>query len=791
MQKKHFFLGQEVAEARDFTPVRQGFGKKECIERDRLAHSEYIKSQYNAAVDSAMRKLEERKGQGLPVADGVYVNLDMDKKLVPTKLSKGATIMKVSDKADVEKANLVVYVKEEKKDWLDKKATDYATKNKKDGTPREADLLTAINDVQATEVRSLYISEEAFDAIPEHVVSRYELWINRAGSYDEPTVRATLESLFIDIETNPLVFDSVEVWLVKATKSQLSEIPSALGYVEGIRPYRQPSVMLSDNCTSREWSNLIEDYVRFDLDEHSPQIAILDTGVNNAHALLRQTLPGNRMDSAINVGSVIDNDGHGTGMAGLALLGDLTDIAYDRGENIHVNHALASIKIFERGYDSSFYGAVIEEGINKAFDFGAKINCMAITDEDSYSGEATSSSAALDESLYNMGACNRMAIVSAGNVDTTEIDAADYLASCKSHSVKSPAQAWNALTVGAYTEKVIPSRKDFAPLAAPQGVSPFTSSSYAWYRGRTKPEIVMEGGNVAYHPLFKVTTDADLSLVTTNNRLQEPLQEFNATSAATALAARLAAKICVANPQLSMLSVRGLMVHSAKWTEEMLHIENIDERMSLCGYGVPMENSATASNDQCATYIFENELVPYTKVDGNNKYNQLHYYALPWPTEELADMGEEKVLIKITLSYYIKPSPGYAGRTNKYRYPSGTLHFDIKKPTETLGDFLRRRNLNEGERDANINNTNNKWTVGQQRRERSTVQSDWIECSAVELSEMGHIVVFPGQGWWKDRKLESVDNRIKYALIVSIETEKTDIYNAVQTSIANKIAIEV
>ena len=48
------------------------------------------------------------------------------------------------------------------------------------------------------------------------------------------------------------------------------------------------------------------------------------------------------------------------------------------------------------------------------------------------------------------------------------------------------------------------------------------------------------------------------------------------------------------------------------------------------------------------------------------------------------------------------------------------------------------------------------------RREQGTVQSDWFECTAAELAGCGHIVVYPGPGWWKERNLVNVDN-IKYS----------------------------
>ena len=211
--------------------------------------------------------------------------------------------------------------------------------------------------------------------------------------------------------------------------------------------------------------------------------------------------------------------------------------------------------------------------------------------------------------------------------------------------------------------------------------------------------------------------------------------------------------------------------------------------MSLCGYGVPDEDIALFSNEKCATYIFENHLKPYTEGDNCNIYGQMHYYDLPWPKELLEEMGSEDVRIRITLSYYVKPSPGYTGRTNKYRYPSATLRFDLKTATETQEEFLCRRNKYEGEKTTD--NEPDRWNVKQQRRERGTVQSDWIKCTAADLAEMDKIVVFPGPGWWKNRKLTNVDNVVSYSLIVAIETKETDIYNAVEAAIENRIGIQI
>ena len=75
----------------------------------------------------------------------------------------------------------------------------------------------------------------------------------------------------------------------------------------------------------------------------------------------------------------------------------------------------------------------------------------------------------------------------------------------------------------------------------------------------------MEGGNVAEDSLGAVTIPS-LSLLTTYHR--PALRSFttnHATSAATALASRLAAQVMEAYPDLWPETVRALIVHSAEW----------------------------------------------------------------------------------------------------------------------------------------------------------------------------------------------------------------------------------
>ena len=355
MHKKHFFLGNNIAEDHDFSPWPTPFRGEQLPQRDRTAHATLVRKCYKAAIAHAIACQEERNKKGLPIANGVYVDIEMDKKFIPVSFGKqdghgGATIMKVTDKGNESSVDVTVFVKKDKKNWLEKKVDDYEKKNTQKGNPCNEKIIAPINNIVATDIRTLYVSAAEFEAIPEEGSFRYELWLSHSRENTKETIETTLLQLRIEKVAEPLLFDGVDVWLIGADKQQLSTLPLSLGYIEGIRPYKEPSVLIKTNTENREWSELIKKQITFCDDAENVIVGILDTGVNNVHELLKDSLPNNRMDVAIGVQSAVDKTDHGTGMAGLALLGDLTDIAYQRNVSIDVHHALSSIKIYEDGY---------------------------------------------------------------------------------------------------------------------------------------------------------------------------------------------------------------------------------------------------------------------------------------------------------------------------------------------------------------------------------------------------------------------------------------------------------
>ena len=269
--------------------------------------------------------------------------------------------------------------------------------------------------------------------------------------------------------------------------------------------------------------------------------------------------------------------------------------------------------------------------------------------------------------------------------------------------IHDPGQAWNALTIGATTEKVQFSDAtfpDWTPLARPGGLSPSSTTSVNWDDNwPNKPDLVLEGGNAIREPgTTETDTDDSLLLLTTYWRPTErPLTTMGDTSAATAQAARMAAMLMARYPDLWPETIRGLLVHSAEWTPEMKRAtaRNTPSRqkrllLRCYGYGVPSLERASWSAANSLTLIAQGSLVPFEKRDGRVGTKDMDLHALPWPREELSSLGSEEVELRLTLSYFIEPNPARRGWKYRHRYPSHGLRFKIKTPTEKLNDFRAR-----------------------------------------------------------------------------------------------------
>lgn len=309
----------------------------------------------------------------------------------------------------------------------------------------------------------------------------------------------------------------------------------------------------------------------------------------------------------------------------------------------------------------------------------------------------------------------------------------------------------------------------------------------------------MEGGNYAQWGSDRSNLD-DLSLMTTilhpSGRFLEAMRD---TSPATALAARLAATIWSRYPRFRPETVRGLMIHSATWTEAMRRRypgerKSVAQECLRCyGYGVPNLQKALNSAENAATLIYEGDIQPFCKTKSGYKTFEMHLHELPWSKEVLEVLGETPVSMRVTLSYFIEPSPNNVGWGENHRYASHGLRFEVIRPLEGLPAFKQRISKTEWDapdvRPRAVEETR-EWVIGSNGRTHGSLHSDWWEGKAIDLARCNQIAVYPVTGWWKERHhLGRHDRKARYSLIVTIETPETDIYTPISQDVSVRTEI--
>ena len=715
-----------------------------------------------------------------------------------------------------------------------KKVTTYLNENSKDrdgnhtDKPRYADLIANIASIQLATLESFWTDAPELTFPEPDTVVWWEVWFRRTNDDDAKLarVRDNLTAIGAQLSPQTLDFPEHRVMLVKASARQLS---SSLMLLDNLAELRKPQEINNfiigrnvDFLQQQEWLQDLQARTDVHIDGNSTVICLLDSGVNNQHPLVQKFLPDDRLHTYRQGWGTNDTwprGGHGTGMAGMALYGDITEALASSGR-IRIYHGLESFKIIHPAQktDPEFYGVLTEYACSVPFvthPENKRIFCLAVTDGDiAFYGRPSSWSSAIDKiafgNLYDP-ALPQLIIISGGNVDylLSGVTDADYPLKNHTESIHNPSQAYNALVVGAYTRM---DRIDqtvwhgVRPLAPHGGMAPANSTSLMWERQwPIKPDIVFEGGNLGVergtirddiHTLRPLSLDKDF--------LHYPFTPFGDTSGAAAQAARMAAELSYFYPQFRPETIRGLLVHSADWTPAMLNglnfgrATNVEKQALLrtFGYGVPVLEDVLYSAGNSLTLIAENQIQPYRLEKSSVRYNEYHLYNLPWPREILLnDLMTANVKLKVTLSYFIDPNPGNRQYANSFHYHSHALDFKVIKPTEDLPTFQRRISAAaEGEEDHDYEGGDEPWSLSERVRSKGSIKKDFIMTSGAELATRNTIAIFPKPGWYKTRKkLGKYGTSVRYSLIISIETaaQEVDLYSPVAIQLPVAVPVQM
>ena len=665
---RHFIL-EGVTETEAFRS-RGGGGRPPIPRRNRAQHGGALLQQVDELRTDAVSAREAQQAAGLEEGLGLQVGFESfpDIELAFERLAReGQGIELLNVRQEESRTHATVFVPDGKLDHFEGLIRDYlAERRDRAGRPRDNQrLIDAISQIRAASLQALWTDDH--EAFPSEDAEQFwwEVWLPVRGERQVviATFRRLAEAQGMETAPGELIFPERTVLLVRTSAEQMQRSILTLNSIAELRRAKETADFFGSLHPEeqREWLDDLLARTRFSPGgDEVPHVCLLDTGVNRGHGFLAPALAVDDLHTIEPAWGTDDTNGHGTQMAGLALAGNLTE-HLTGSEPVEFDHRLESVKLLPHdgagGTDSRHHGILTMEAVSRpevTAPSRLRVFGMAITARDNRDrGRPSAWSAALDSLAANVdgyGAHPRLLVVSAGNI--TDSNAwPEYPDSNDTDGIHDPAQAWNALTVGACTDLVTITEPDagaYTPIAPGGSLSPFSTTSLTWQRHwPLKPDVVCEGGNAAKDMLSAVGMPS-LSLLTTHHRPADRLlTTTNATSAATALVSRLAAQVMAEYPDLWPETVRSLIVHSAEWTDAMRRMflpENRDPSkadyqglLRRCGFGVPDLGRALWSVSNSLIMVIQESLFPFKRDPGKQPATRdMHLHNLPWPVDVAA-----------------------------------------------------------------------------------------------------------------------------------------------------------
>lgn len=831
---KHIRIEGHVQTDQYVSPRRPG--PRSIQTRDRVVHGGRIKDQLNAIKLEFEGLHEVELPEGIVRDDAVYVEFisDFNFELAfdsfqnddarPKYVLLNSRLERVDGH---ERYRVNVMLTEGGISHFIKKVDQYLNQNtRKEGietdSPRNRALINNIEQIQMATLEAFWTepSNVQFPGPNDYVW--WEVWFRRIEGADENQERnrviEQLAAVGADVGLSEITFPEHTIRLVKATSTQLS---NSLFLLDNLAELRKPKETADFFMSlSIRWSEDaladLQDRIDNHTNENSLAICLLDSGVQNRHPLLTSFFRENSLHSIKpadwGTADGWPNDGHGTGMAGISLYGNLSEVL-SSPDRVSIFHQLESVKIINNHdpHDPELYAKVTEDAVSQPVVMAPqrpRVYCMAVTDKDqSFFGRPSSWSASLDKITFGSeeeGRGKELFLVASGNVWLANPE--EYPSKNHVEGVHDPGQAFNAITVGGYTDMDTLDPREFPNaevLVRKGGMAPSNSTSMLWEtQWPIKPDIVMEGGNMAVEGGNLIKPHSLQLLSTGKNFRVNTFQAFGDSSSAVALASRFAALLKNEYPNLWPETIRGLMVHSADWNSTMLNGNSLQQLGALrkddkghllrtFGYGVPNLEKALYSANNCLTLIAEQTISPFKKEQSQIKFNEIQYFELPWPIEVLQnELAELDVKLNITLSYYIEPNPGNRMYGSKFSYQSHSLRFNVIKPNEDFETFQQRVNQHARDEGNAASFPGENWVMGEQLHTKGSIHRDFWIGSGADLALRNRIAIRPGVGWYRTRKrLAKYDDLVRYSLIVSIETAENDV--DIYTPVLNQIPIPI
>lgn len=540
-------------------------------------------------------------------------------------------------------------------------------------------------------------------------------------------------------------------------------------------------------------------------------VLAIDSGVQRGHPLIGPALgdadvfPDRRHEYI--TGGPDDGDtltgGHGTGVAGIAIYGDVAEGIKNKFFQPQVWLFSARVTNQNNEYKEEY---LLENQLEEAIDYFVRnySNCKVINislgdsrlvyqdDEKQFRLAAR-----IDEIAYQLQHKNIIFVISAGNFrydslapsELLETDYPNYLLSDKARIIE-PATAAIALTVGSLSmgkgsgnHPNDARRRAIAKME--KYPSPFTRTGFG-VDGMIKPELVEFGGDFVLDGDRVIENDWGTSMITFKKDFQGSslFRFYNGTSFSAPRVANLAAKLFNKFPNATSNLIRALIADSAQLPPHIPDSlqgnssEELKNQLKIYGYGKPDFERAAYSRQNQVLLLKDDEVL---------SVGSYQIYEIPLLPEEFINTKGTKTL-SITLAF--DPPTRH---TRGDSYLGITMEFHLFKNID-------KESLNQAFADVkNLENTNftgisigdlkkehgNSIEIdlrpGLQIRNKGTLQKGQAHFSRrrwkCDYKPM-YLVVICNKKWVNPEEIPTQ----RYAIVASIShsDESVDLYNKIQ-----------
>ena len=477
---RHFIL-EGITETEAYRRPGGGGQRKPIPEQDRTQHGGALLNQVQECRSAAEAAREIHRSAGLEAGLGLQVEFESfpDVELAFESLARerqGIELLNV--RHDETRTSATVFVPDGKLGHFERLIRDYLEeKRDRAGRPRDnRRLIDAIQQIRAASIRALWTDDDEAFPTAEEGPLWWEVWLPRPVLPSDPTAsdqlsrpdafRERAEAQGMRVAQGEARFPERTVLLVRATLEDMHRSIVTLNSIAELRRAKETAEFFDSQHRDeqRAWLDDLLARTRFAAEaEQTPYVCLLDTGVNRGHRLLAPALAARDLHTVEPGWGTDDAEGHGTEMAGVALAGNLTEILESSGP-VEIDHRLESVKLLPKGgatgTDPRHHAYLTVEAVSRpevTAPSRLRVFGMAVTARDNRDrGHPSAWSAAVDSLAADVdgyGANPRLLVVSAGNVDDPNAWP-QYPHSNDTDGVHDPAQAWNAVTVGAYTALV-------------------------------------------------------------------------------------------------------------------------------------------------------------------------------------------------------------------------------------------------------------------------------------------------------------------------------------------------